>query len=139
MRALILDDEREIGRVICRIAERAGVSARAVTDLGAFRDELQSTPPDVVLLDLHLGGGDNGLVQLRMLAEHGYAGPVILMSGHDRLVLSSAERAGRDLGLLIFASITKPFGPEELTRLFQQIKAKTAALEIERSRSSGTS
>ena len=138
MRALILDDEREIGRVICRIAERAGVSARAVTDLGAFRDELQSTPPDVIVLDLQLGG-DKGLVQLRMLAEHGYAGPVILMSGHDRLVLSSAERSGRDLGLFIFASITKPFGPEELTRLFQQIKAKTATSEIERGRSSGMS
>jgi DNA-binding response OmpR family regulator len=131
MRALILDDEPDIGRVICRIAERSGLSAQAVTDLGAFQSQLKLTHPDLIVLDLQLGG-DDGLVQLRLLADHGYAGPVILMSGHDRHVLSSAERSGRDLGLMILATVNKPFGPEELTPLFNQITSGAFSSSVER-------
>jgi hypothetical protein len=50
------------------------------------------------------------------------------MSGYDQRVLSSAQRLGRDLGLDIVATVTKPFGSEELAVLFGQMAARPAKL-----------
>lgn len=132
MRALILDDEPAIGRVICRIAQASGLNAEAVLTATEFQLHYRLALPDIVLLDLQLRDED-GVVQLRFLAEQGYANPIILMSGHDRRVLSAAERLGRDLGLNILATITKPFGPEDLRPLFDQLTAGASPPSIEQS------
>ena len=120
MHALILDDEPAMGRVICRVARGAGLTAEAVSDAANFRIQYERAQPDIVLLDLQLGG-DDGIAQLHFLAEQHYPHAVVLMSGYDERVLSSAERLGRDLGLSILRSLTKPFGAKELAALFQQL------------------
>ena len=132
MHALILDDEPGIGRVICRIARLAGFTAEAATDAVDFQMRFSLENPDVVLLDLQLAG-DDGLAQLRFLAEQHYPHAVVLMSGHAPRVLSSAERRGRDLGLDILASISKPFGTAELTALFESLATRPISSSTERS------
>lgn len=57
------------------------------------------------------------------VAEQGYPHSVVLMSGYDERVLSSAVRLGRDLGLAILTSLTKPFGAKELATVFEQLAA----------------
>ncbi len=125
MRALILDDEPAIGRIICRVAQSAGFTAQSATEIGAFQSHFRSSMPDVVLLDLQLGGED-GLGQLRFLAEQRFQHPVVVMSGYDQKVLASAERLGRDLGLHILASISKPFRAEDLSTLFDRLALRVA-------------
>ncbi len=126
MRALILDDEPSIGRVISRVAKAAGFSAQSVTDSTSFQSLSRLAPPDVVLLDLDLGGED-GVAQLRFLAAQRYKQAVVFMSGYDQRVLSSAERLGRELGLDILASISKPFRAEDLSALFERLAARHAS------------
>lgn len=121
MHALILDDEPAMGRVISRVARSAGLTATDVSDGANFRLEYSHQQPDVVLLDLQLGGGEDGIAQLHFLAEQHYPHAVVLMSGSDERVLSSTERLGRDLGLAVLTSLTKPFGAKELAALFQQL------------------
>ncbi len=123
MRALILDDEPSIGRVICRVAKSAGFLAQSVTDAASFQSHYRLAQPDVVLLDLDLGG-DDGVAQVRFLAAQRYPHTVVFMSGYDQRVLSSAERLGRDLGLEVLASISKPFRAEELSAIFNRLAAR---------------
>jgi len=125
MRALILDDEAAIGRVISRVAQSAGFTAQSTTDIATFQSQFRLAQPDVVLLDLQLGGED-GLGQLRFLADQRFRHPVVLMSGYDQRVLASAERLGRDLGLEVQASISKPFRAEDLSTLFDQLALRLA-------------
>jgi len=122
MHALILDDEPAIGRVICRVARAAGLTADAVSDVTDFRLHFAQEPADIVFLDLQLGGED-GIAQLRFLAEQRYAHWVVLMSGYDERVLTSAMRLGRDLGLSIPTLLTKPFSAKELAAVFEQLAA----------------
>lgn len=126
MRALILDDEPSIGRVLCRLAAAAGFAAQAVTETRAFQTEYYRALPDVVLLDLDIGGED-GLSQLRFLAATNYRRALVFMSGYDRRVLSHAERLGRDLGLNVIAAVSKPFRADELTVLLKDLAARYAA------------
>jgi DNA-binding response OmpR family regulator len=123
MHVLILDDEPAIGRVVCRIARTAGFTAQAVTDAADFRLHYGREQPNVVLLDLQLAG-DDGIAQLRFLAEQRYPHAVVLMSGYDERVVSSAERLGRDLGLDILTSLAKPFGAEQLAAVFEQLATR---------------
>jgi len=125
MHVLILDDEAAIGRVISRLARVAGFSAQAVTKPGEFQSQYRLSPPNVVLLDLQLGG-DDGQAQLRFLADQGYPHAVILMSGYDQRVLSSAERMGRDLGLDILGTIGKPFRAEDVSEMFDRLAGRFA-------------
>jgi DNA-binding response OmpR family regulator len=125
VRALILDDEAAIGRVICRVAQGAGFTAESATEVATFQSFFNAAQPDVILLDLQLGGED-GLAQLRFLADQRYPHPVVVMSGYDQRVLASAERLGRDLGLNILASINKPFRAEDLSALFDQLVQRFA-------------
>ena len=131
MRALILDDEPAIGRVICRVALSSGFAAESTTDTAAFQSSFSAAPPEVILLDLQLGSED-GLAQLRFLADQHFSHPVVLMSGYDHRVLASAERLGRDLGLDILASINKPFRADDLSALFEQLAQRFAALGDDR-------
>ncbi len=128
MHALILDDEPAIGRVICRIARSAGFTAQAVADPIAFQLYYGRERPDIILLDLQLGGED-GVTQLRFLAEQAYPHAVVLMSGYDQRVLSSAQRLGRDFGLEILTTVTKPFGAEQLAAVFVRMAARLAKTE----------
>lgn len=132
MHALILDDESGIGRVICRIARTVGFTAQATTDAVDFQMRYSLEHPDVVLLDLQLGD-DDGLAQLRFLAEQRYSQAVVLMSGHDQGELAAAEQHGRDLGLDVLASITKPFKVAELMALFTRLAARPVLSRTERS------
>jgi len=120
MRALIIDDEAGIGRVVARVAQSNGFTAQSATDIATFQADFARARPDAVFLDLQLGNED-GLGLLRFLADERYPCPVVLMSGYDERVLASAERLGRDLGLEIFASINKPFRAEDLATLFDQL------------------
>lgn len=131
MHVLILDDESGIGRAICRIARTAGFTAQATTDAVDFQMRYSLERPDVVLLDLQLGD-DDGLAQLRFLAEQHYSQAVVLMSGHDEGVLASAEQRGRDLGLDVLASITKPFEVAELMALFTRLATRPVPSPTER-------
>jgi two-component system, OmpR family, phosphate regulon response regulator OmpR len=126
VRALILDDEPSIGRVLCRLAKAAGFAAQAATDIGTFQAEYHRALPDVVLLDLDIGGQD-GLSQLRFLDAARYRRALVFMSGYDRRVLSHAERVGRDLGLNVIASVAKPFRADEFMALLKDLAARCAA------------
>jgi EAL domain-containing protein (putative c-di-GMP-specific phosphodiesterase class I) len=121
MRLLVFDDDAAVGRLITRIAAIAGLEASAVTDAESFKRSLRSASPQVVVLDLQLGGTD-GVEQLRMLADQRYRGSVILSSGCDSRVLATTRALAQSLALNVEAVLAKPIRVAELEEVFQRLQ-----------------
>jgi DNA-binding response OmpR family regulator len=110
MRILVVEDDRDIGELVCRYLEKAGFSAELVP---SGRDAIASIahrPPDLLVLDLMLPHVD-GLEICRAVRanEQTAATPIIMLTAR-------AEESERIVGLEIGADdyIAKPFSPNEL-------------------------
>jgi DNA-binding response OmpR family regulator len=104
---LLVEDERELGRLLLRELEAAGYAAQLATDGPAALRRFADQPPDLVILDWMLPGLD-GLEVLRRLRQAS-AVPVLMLTAR-------AEEVDRVIGLEVGADdyLTKPFGTREL-------------------------
>jgi two-component system alkaline phosphatase synthesis response regulator PhoP len=104
---LIVEDERELARVVQSYLEQAGMTVRVEGrgDRGLWAWE--QVKPDLVLLDLNLPGMD-GLEVAKAIRRKGDT-PIIM-------VTARAEEYDRLIGLELGADdyITKPFSPREV-------------------------
>ena len=121
--ALIIDDEPNIRRMVGALLTAEGYDVRDASDGQAGIAVAVSTDPDVVLLDLMMPGGLDGLQTLQALKEKIPDLPVIMMSG--RAGLADAVRATQ-LGAHNF--LEKPLTPEGV------LLALSSALELRRAR-----
>ncbi|MBV8166014.1 MAG: EAL domain-containing response regulator, partial [Alphaproteobacteria bacterium] len=112
-RLLILDDDPAIGRVVERIARRAGWRAQATTEAVSFQSALRTEVPDAVFLDLQLGEGD-GIEQLRFLQQIGFGGGIALMSGVSERILDATAGLAESLGLAMLATLAKPASRDQV-------------------------
>ncbi|HET9024264.1 MAG TPA: response regulator [Burkholderiaceae bacterium] len=106
-KVLIVDDDAEIRSVLTTYLGSHDYEAVAVDSGAAMRAALQSSIPDVVLLDLSLPGED-GLSLARYLRERHSVG-IIMITG-------ASDTVDRIIGLEVGADdyIGKPFDPREL-------------------------
>lgn len=130
MRALVLDDDPAIGRLVRRIAAPVGFIAELTVDGPSFRSQYDAGMPDVILLDLQIGDTD-GVEQLRFLSGKRYRNPLILMSGFDDRVLATTEHLARSLGLTPVAMLSKPVRADRLTHVLEEIKSKAQPLSAD--------
>jgi hypothetical protein len=65
----------------------------------------------------------DGVELTRFLADEGYRGPVLIVSGFDRRVLESAFRLGEALGLQMAGPLEKPVRLDVLEELLGKLKA----------------
>lgn len=119
---LVVDDDARIRQMLIRYFEGEGYRVSAVGDGRGMRETLQRGGVDIVLLDLVLPGGEDGL----MLAREIRAGsdlPIIMLTGRDDVV-------DRIVGLEIGADdyIPKPFHLREvLARLRTVLRRRPRA------------
>jgi len=77
------------------------------------RLKLEVERPDIVLCDLNMPEMD-GVEFMRKLAEIGYDGAIIVISGEDKRILSTAEALGRGHRLHILGHLEKPVTRDQL-------------------------
>lgn len=130
MRLLVFDDDAAVGRLIVRIATAAGFDAGAVTTAEAFQQSLRQALPQVIALDLQLGGTD-GVEQMRFLADRQYAGSLIIFTGFNTRVLESTGTVASNLGLNVAATLTKPMCVETLERVLERVQAAWQPMSVE--------
>lgn len=109
MRILVVDDEPQILEVVRRYLERDGFEVLGARD-GAAALELARQGVDLVILDVMMPGGPDGLEVTRTLRYvRGSHVPILILSARD-------EEADRVTGLEVGADdyLTKPFSPREL-------------------------
>jgi DNA-binding response OmpR family regulator len=107
--ALIVDDDAAI-RLLCRVnLEIDGFTVREAASVAEAETEVASSRPDVVLLDVHLGG-EQTFVLLDKLRADGI--PVALVTGSVDVELY-CDRAD--------AIVPKPFDPQELVEIARRL------------------
>ncbi len=109
-RILVVEDDRDIGELVCRYLEKAGFTAELVTSGSVGLASIAASPPDLLILDLMLPQVD-GIEICRAVRsnEKTAAVPIIMLTAR-------AEESERIVGLEIGADdyIAKPFSPNEL-------------------------
>jgi EAL domain-containing protein (putative c-di-GMP-specific phosphodiesterase class I) len=104
---LVIDDQVDLCEFISEAAAALGFETCAVTEPEAFRRAVHDFQPTVVVLDLQMPGAD-GIELLRYLGERGSKAQVLVASGMDQRVLSTAEQIGRSQGLSMLGALQKP-------------------------------
>ncbi|HEX4173306.1 MAG TPA: EAL domain-containing response regulator [Acetobacteraceae bacterium] len=126
MQLIVLDDDQAIADYLASVAVACGWRVHAVLQEDAFQRLVAISPPDAIMLDLQLAGSD-GVEQLQFLHANGYSGAIVLMSGFDARVLSSARQVGESLGLNIVAVLGKPTPARRVREVLAQIAEAPAA------------
>src|SRR5438105_13454947 len=104
---LVVDDEPIVREVVVRYLSREGHRTLEAADGHAARAAIESSDPDLVVLDVMLPGTD-GLELCRWIRSTSEL-PVIMLTARG-------EEADRIVGLELGADdyVTKPFSPREL-------------------------
>ena len=107
-RILLVDDDRELVELLAFALARNSLEPLTAYDAPNALRLFRERRPDLVLLDINLGSGGNGLDVLRALRQASQA-PVILLTAVD----AEADKVrGLDLGADDY--LTKPFSHKEL-------------------------
>jgi two-component system, NtrC family, nitrogen regulation response regulator NtrX len=120
---LLVDDEANIRRMLGALLRSEGFDVTEAPNGNSALLLLDEVVPDVVLLDLLMPPGPDGLETLTRMRDRGDAAPVIMMSGKAQL--TDAVRAVK---LGAFQFLEKPLSPEAV------LATVRAALELNRAR-----
>ena len=120
-RVLLVDDESNIRRMIGALLQSEGYETVEAPDGNAALARLVEEAPDVVLLDLMMPPGPDGLATLEQIRKRAPQIPVVMMSGKANL--ADAVRATK---LGAFQFLEKPLTPEGV------LVALRSALELSR-------
>jgi DNA-binding response OmpR family regulator len=112
---LIVDDEPNVRLVFRTTLESTGYQVAEAEDGFEALKALETTPADVVLLDLQMPRLD-GMEFLRRLRDAGNDVPVVIVTAHGSI--PDAVEAMR-LGAIDF--LTKPLNPERLRRVVGEV------------------
>jgi two-component system, NtrC family, nitrogen regulation response regulator NtrX len=107
---LIVDDEAGIRDALAGLLREDGYQVESVTSGQECLDRVASQPVDLVLLDIWLGNGMDGMEVLRKLQETDSGPMVVMISGHGNI-----ETAVRATKLGAFEFLEKPLALEKVS------------------------
>ena len=113
--AFVLDDEPQVGALVCKVLGSLGIGARAFCGPTQFLAELEGSQPDLIVLDLALKGSD-AIEVMRQLEVLRFTGSIMLISGRDQGTLEEIERIGAARGFAMLPSLQKPFRATDLRK-----------------------
>jgi DNA-binding response OmpR family regulator len=116
-RILVVEDDEDLCRLICRLLELEGYSAESVHDGREAVKRLSSHPPDAIILDVMLPGLSGfEICQHVKVSRKTNAIPVMMLTASD-------TNQSRDSGLRVGADryLTKPFAPDVLLKTLREI------------------
>lgn len=119
---LVVEDERIISLALELHIRKLGHRVAASVASGeAALEALGLERPDLVLMDIHLEGGLDGIETARLMLERG--GPPVAFA----TAYADVETRTRALAAMPLAFLPKPVGPAELETLVRQLASLNEA------------
>jgi EAL domain-containing protein (putative c-di-GMP-specific phosphodiesterase class I) len=111
------------------VGEDLGFEVKVIADPVQFAQHVLAFSPTVVLLDLQMPGRD-GIELLRELAALDRQPQVLIASGLDSRVLTTASELGTSMGVNIAGAFCKPIALDELEVLLIRLKSQKKVITI---------
>lgn len=127
MRALVIDDDDLVRSSLARILTSMHVEVSQAGDGFAAIGKIESAPEpfDVIFCDLEMPGRD-GVQTLRDMAERKVTSGLVLLSGHTRDILESAENTARHHSLYVLGHLNKPFDRAKISGFIEAVNRPRA-------------
>ena len=119
-RLLVIEDDRHIAELVCRIAKAAGFEVRSADTLDQIKYQHRHFAPDVIVLDVLMPEVD-GFDVLNYLHEQDSQAKIVLLSG-SASYRDMAEKMGTARGLSVVANLAKPFRAPSLRLALEEIR-----------------
>jgi EAL domain-containing protein (putative c-di-GMP-specific phosphodiesterase class I) len=124
---MVMDDDPDVGAFFGQVGEDLGFEVRVVADPERFAPTVLEFSPTVLLLDLQMPGRD-GIELLRELAALDRRPKVLIASGLDSRVLTTASELGMSMGVDVAGAFCKPIALDELEVLLVRLKSQTKVI-----------
>jgi len=112
---LVVDDDEDVLVLITRTLLSHGYDTTISPNGENMMDIITQSPPDMILLDIHMNGIDGGTICQLIKTNKTTASIPILMFSANENIASITKQCGAD------GYITKPFEPNQLNKTIQQI------------------
>lgn len=122
----ILDDDNLVSKTLEQFGKNSGFTTLCFEHAKPFFKAVNDSPPDVIILDLFLPDID-GIEALRYLSDKNCQSKLILASGAEDKILSSACRLADNLGLNLLGSLPKPFSLYKFRKILE-LEAKPSVV-----------
>jgi len=122
-RLMVMDDDPDVGTFFSQVGEGLGFTTRVVMEPAQFTENLLDFSPTVLLLDLQMPGRD-GIELLRELSTLSRRPKVLIGSGLDARVLTTATELGLSMGVEVAGAFCKPIEPAKLEALLIPLKSR---------------
>jgi EAL domain-containing protein (putative c-di-GMP-specific phosphodiesterase class I) len=126
-RLLVIDDESDVANFIGEVGRQIDFEVNVTTNADQFKALLRSFKPTVIVLDLMMPDMD-GIEMIRFLADEKCSSGLLLISGMDSKVRSSAVRLGEKLHLNMLGTLQKPIMLDDLESALKSGLTKTLAV-----------
>lgn len=126
LRILAVDDDASSAELIVRVAERCGYEAFATSDSRGVVNLTTALNPDIVAVDINMPNIDARRL-LQLLAEAGFHGRVLIVSGEDERVLRETQAWAQSLGLSVPYVQQKPLDFKKLREMLMAQDVRSAA------------
>lgn len=124
VRVLVVDDDDFMLELVAEQLEQIEFADVVPVSDGwsalAFVDD-EIARPDLIVFDLGLTGL-HGTEMIRLLADRGYRGGLVVMSGSPGHVLAAAAEIGEGYGLWVVDTVAKPVDPAALRAAVEQVQ-----------------
>jgi len=124
-----MDDDADVGAFFGQVGEDLGFDVRVLADPDKFSSTVMEFSPTVILLDLQMPGKD-GIELLRELASLDRNPKVLIASGLDSRVLTTAQELGTSMGVEVAGAFCKPIALDELEVLLVRLKSQTKLITV---------
>ncbi|MCB1449308.1 MAG: response regulator [Nitratireductor sp.] len=126
-RLLAVDDDVASAELIVRVAERCGYEGFATSDSRGVINLTNALKPDIIAVDICMPNID-AIELFQLLANAGYRGEVLIVSGQQPQVLEATRKRAVEIGIPVLGVQQKPLDFQILREtLRREIEARSAA------------
>tara|TARA_B100001123_G_scaffold434149_1_gene560161 strand:- start:3376 stop:4677 length:1302 start_codon:yes stop_codon:yes gene_type:complete len=127
---MIVEDDDGLSFLLGKACANIGLDTVIHRDAAELLHQSKVTPPDILVLDLHLGA-TSGIDCLEKLLADGFRGQVILISGCHQRVCKFSQQVCVHMGASVLDVLEKPFSMTRFIGVIEQALTASSAISVE--------